>query len=216
VEDFNMAHSSRIIGTGIVALALLVPTLVAAERNTGSGPKTYACPGVERTCGAWAPKGENTCRTCQQAQCKAENGQDVLAGNKTTTECYQGHDSPPPAKGAKKRNRTEVGAATKDAVVQPVEGAVVEGNQIKALPGYTLEPGPKNQVMIRKSGSGPGGQGHTFPGCGCKGGDGTCTVETNSGGTGGSCGKRADDTCTGTCTFNTGGPVPTGGILRAQ
>jgi hypothetical protein len=55
----------------------------------------HDCSEVKRTCGAWAAKDKNTCRTCQQTQCKTENGKDVLAGNKTQTECYEGHGPPP-------------------------------------------------------------------------------------------------------------------------
>ncbi len=76
-------------------LALGVAGPVLAAPNTGASP-VRDCPGVPRTCGAWGPKGQNTCRTCQQAQCKVENGRDVIAGNKTQTECYQGQGRPPP------------------------------------------------------------------------------------------------------------------------
>jgi hypothetical protein len=62
---------------------------------TGSGGSVHDCAGVKLTCGAWAAKDKNTCRTCQQAQCKTENGKDVLAGNKTQTQCYAGHGAPP-------------------------------------------------------------------------------------------------------------------------
>jgi hypothetical protein len=74
----------------------------AKAASSGSGSSTTAastavhdCSGIKRTCGAWAAKDKNTCRTCQQAQCKTENGKDVLAGNKTQTECYEGHGPPP-------------------------------------------------------------------------------------------------------------------------
>ena len=84
--------------TIVLAIGILLsPNLVRAETNTGAGG-IYNCPGVNPTCGDWAAKGANTCRSCQQAQCKSENGKDVIAGNKTTTECYQGHGSPPAAR----------------------------------------------------------------------------------------------------------------------
>ena len=72
----------------------------AKAASSGSGSSTtsaavHDCSGIKRTCGAWAAKDKNTCRTCQQAQCKTENGKDVLAGNKTQTECYEGHGPPP-------------------------------------------------------------------------------------------------------------------------
>jgi hypothetical protein len=93
-----------------------------------------------------------------------------------------------------------------------IEGVVIQGNKIKALPGYTLQPGPNNQMIVRRAGGGP--LGHTFPGCGCKGGSGSCTISTDSGGTGGSCYKRSTDTCNGQCGFNAN--VIGGGVLRPQ
>lgn len=90
-----MLTANKIIGGCFIAFGLLVPATANAEPNTGGGPTTFDCTGVSPTCGAWAPKGANTCRTCQQAQCKTENGKEVIAGNKTTTECYEGHGSPP-------------------------------------------------------------------------------------------------------------------------
>ena len=84
-----------IVGIGLIGFALLLPNPVTAEPNTGGGPKTFDCSGVPRSCGSWGAKGANTCRTCQQAQCKTENGKEVVAGNKTQTECYEGHGSPP-------------------------------------------------------------------------------------------------------------------------
>jgi len=96
-----MTKLSNILRTGVVGASLLLPYFAAAEPNTGGGPATHDCAGVAQTCGAWGAKGANTCRTCQQAQCKTENGKDVLAGNKTQTECYEGHGSPPAQSGSK-------------------------------------------------------------------------------------------------------------------
>ena len=91
-----MANVSRIVGIGLAGFIMLAPGISAAEPNTGGGPGgIHDCAGVGRSCGGWAAKGANTCRTCQQAQCKTENGKDVVAGNKTTTECYEGHGKPP-------------------------------------------------------------------------------------------------------------------------
>jgi len=90
-----MARMNGILGLALGSFVLLVPAMVNAEPNTGGGPSTHDCVGVDRTCGSWGAKGANTCRTCQQAQCKTENGKDVIAGNKTQTECYEGHGSPP-------------------------------------------------------------------------------------------------------------------------
>jgi hypothetical protein len=87
---------NRIIAIGLAGFILFAPAILAAEPNTGGGPGgVHDCAGVGRSCGGWAAKGANTCRTCQQAQCKTENGKDVVAGNKTTTECYEGHGKPP-------------------------------------------------------------------------------------------------------------------------
>ena len=81
---------------GILGVLILTSGNALAEPNTGGGSSSiHDCAGVAKTCGAWGAKGANTCRPCQQAQCRTENGKDVLAGNKTTTECYDGHGSPP-------------------------------------------------------------------------------------------------------------------------
>ena len=85
-------------------------------------------------------------------------------------------------------------------VAPKLEGAVIQGGNLKALPGYELVPGPNQTMMIRKAAG--GGLGHTFDGCGCKNGTGTCTVETTSP-TSASCGKRSGDTCSGECTLST-------------
>ena len=87
-----MAYVNHGAGIWFAIFVLLAPRLLAAETNTGSVPD---CAGVKLTCGAWAASAKNTCRTCQQAQCKTENGKDVLAGNKTQTQCYEGHGAPP-------------------------------------------------------------------------------------------------------------------------
>ena len=92
-----------------------------------------------------------------------------------------------------------------------LEGAVIEGNRIRALPGYVLEPGPNNQLMVRKRAGGSSGPG-AIPGCGCVGGTGgTCTVSTD-GKDSGSCYKRSGDTCTGECKFTVS--TPGGGTLQ--
>ena len=79
----------------LFGLAVLAPSLASAEPNTGGGPSTFNCTGIPRTCGAWGAKGPNTCRTCNQALCKKENGKEVIAGNKIQTECYEGHGPAP-------------------------------------------------------------------------------------------------------------------------
>ena len=88
-----------------------------------------------------------------------------------------------------------------------MEGVVIQGNKITALPGYTLQPGPNNTISARRIGGGTVGAG-AIPGCSCVGGDGTCTVSST--GTSGSCYKASGNTCSGTCgwsSFSSGGGV---------
>jgi hypothetical protein len=88
------SHANQII---FVALAGLICSFLylraMAAPNIGGG--AHDCGGVPKTCGAWGTNGANTCRTCNQAQCTTQNGQEVIAGNKKTTECYEGHGAPP-------------------------------------------------------------------------------------------------------------------------
>jgi hypothetical protein len=65
-----------------------------AKPPPAASANVHDCPGIKLNCGSWAPKGGNTCRTCQLAQCKTENGGEVVAGNKTQNECYEGHGTP--------------------------------------------------------------------------------------------------------------------------
>jgi hypothetical protein len=88
------------------------------------------------------------------------------------------------------------------ALTQPparMEGVVIQGNQIKALPGYVLQRGPNNSVTAMRSGGGSGA-GETTLSCDCTAA-GTCTVHTTGGFA--SCAKRAGDTCSGSCDFYT-------------
>lgn len=62
---------------------------------SAASTSVHDCSGIKLNCGPWAPKDGNTCRTCQLAQCKTENGKDVIAGNKTQNQCYDGHGPPP-------------------------------------------------------------------------------------------------------------------------
>lgn len=126
-----MANVSRIIGIALAACIVLAPGILAAEPNTGTGG-VHDCLGVGKSCGGWAAKGADTCRTCQQAQCKTENGKDVVAGNKTTTECYEGHGNPPasargtsrpkaPPRDAKDTPRVAPGAPQKKPTTAPAK-----------------------------------------------------------------------------------------------
>jgi hypothetical protein len=62
---------------------------------SASSFSVHDCPGIKLNCGAWVPKDGNTCRSCQLAQCRIENGGEVVAGNKTQNQCYEGHGPPP-------------------------------------------------------------------------------------------------------------------------
>jgi len=90
-----LRHLTQFLGTGFVCTMLVLPLTAFGAPNDGRGPTTHDCAGVAKSCGAWGASGTNTYRTCQQAQCKTENGHDVMAGKKTQTECYEGHGAPP-------------------------------------------------------------------------------------------------------------------------
>ena len=129
-----MRHINRFISIGAVCAMTMLPLPSFGAPNTGRGPATHDCAGVPQTCGAWGAKGANTCRSCQQAQCKTENGKDVIAGNKTTTECYEGHGPAP--------SRTVPQKTFQRAPMAPRAGAItgrgVEGEQSgEAAPGTT-------------------------------------------------------------------------------
>ena len=78
-----------------------------------------------------------------------------------------------------------------------LEGAVIQGKQLKALPGFVLQKGPKNQVMARR---GAGGLFATNVTCECMG-EGTCRLIVTSGAA--FCDKGTEGTCNGGCEFVT-------------
>lgn len=90
---------------------------------------------------------------------------------------------------------------------QPVppklEGAVIQlGKQLKALPGFVLEKGPKKiQVKLRRAGGGPGGLGATTLSCSCDTQDGSCTLMVQGGVA--TCDNSSGATCKGDCLFTT-------------
>ena len=92
-------HSSRSARCRLSIAVLVVACVASFATPAAAAPlqkpdQIHDCSGVKRTCGAWAPKDKNTCRTCNLAQCKTENGKEMLAGNKTQAECYEGHGPP--------------------------------------------------------------------------------------------------------------------------
>lgn len=91
-----MTIAARSIGIGLILSLTGVSIPVLAAPPPATPPGVSECKSIPRKCNAWAPKGPNTCRTCQQALCKIENGKEVLAGNKRQTECFEGHGTPPP------------------------------------------------------------------------------------------------------------------------
>ena len=81
-----------------------------------------------------------------------------------------------------------------------LEGTVIQGKELKALPGFVLQKGPKNQVMARRAGGGPGGLFATNVTCECMG-EGTCRLIVTS--SSAFCEKGAEGTCNGGCEFVT-------------
>jgi hypothetical protein len=64
--------------------------------------------------------------------------------------------------------------SVQERAVPPIEGVVVQGNQLKAMAGYVLEKGPSNQMTVRRKAGGTHPD-HTLA-CGCKDGTGHCTI----------------------------------------
>jgi|RhiMetdeSRZDD1v2_1073273.scaffolds.fasta_scaffold531569_2 uncharacterized membrane protein len=76
---------------GVILFVLVVsPAAAFAEEKTSD---LYDC--GEPKCSEWAPKGENTCRTCDTAQCRKRGNDELLVGNKKKSQCYEGHGAPP-------------------------------------------------------------------------------------------------------------------------
>jgi hypothetical protein len=90
------------------------------------------------------------------------------------------------------------------------QGAMIQGNQLKAAPGYVLEKGPKNQVAARKASG--GGLGITKE-CKCDGGTGNCGVSSTD--TIAVCSVSPSGPCSGTCKW--GDPASkVGGTLQMR
>jgi len=82
-------------------------------------------------------------------------------------------------------------------VVAPTVGVIIESNQLRAMPGYTLQVGPNNTVSAKPISRGPG---LSFSGqCGCLG-TGSCT-EVEGGATVTCTTIPPDFVCTGTCEW---------------
>ncbi len=107
----------------------------------------------------------------------------------------------------KERAVPRMGAA--GALVPKTGGLTVQGNQLKAAPGYVLEKGPNNQVSAKRLGV----DGGITKECRCTGGTGNCGVATS--GPVAVCSISPSGPCNGSCTWED--PLPsTGGIKGMQ
>jgi hypothetical protein len=77
------------------------------------------------------------------------------------------------------------------------EGVILQGNQLRAAPGYVLEKGPNKQMTVRpRSG---GGRSLTLD-CGCQGGTGNCGLDVS--GDVAICHRDSVQPCSGTCGWS--------------
>ena len=90
------------------------------------------------------------------------------------------------------------GAASIAAEPVSVKGIAIQGNQLKATPGYVLEKGPNKQVLARPA---RGGLGFTAN-CGCSGGTGMCDMAAQDDVA--VCSKAPSAPCSGQCTWKLG------------
>ncbi len=92
----------------------------------------------------------------------------------------------------------------KEPAQNKLKGATIQGNQITASPGYTLQPGANNQVMVRQRGGGVSDSST----CACQNGAGACVLTPPKpcvidigDVTCSSCVSAAGNPCQGTCGF---------------
>jgi uncharacterized membrane protein len=83
----------RRIVRGLVLASFVLAVLPAAAFAGENEEDVYDC--GKPNCTKWAPKGENTCRSCETTQCRKQGDKELLVGSKTRNECYQGHGAPP-------------------------------------------------------------------------------------------------------------------------
>lgn len=90
--------------------------------------------------------------------------------------------------------------ATASSAAEPVsgKGMVIQGNQLKAMPGYVLGKGSTKRVLARPAGGGLGFDAD----CGCHGGTGDCDIAI-SGGTA-ICSRSPGAPCSGSCGWTLG------------
>jgi hypothetical protein len=82
-----------VIGLCLFAFSAIPAIGFAAQPTEKEKAELYDC--GKKNCSEWAPKGENTCRTCSIAQCKKQNGNELLVGEKKQSQCFEGHGAPP-------------------------------------------------------------------------------------------------------------------------
>lgn len=75
----------------------------------------------------------------------------------------------------------------------PSKQVIVQGNQLRAAPGYVLEKGDNNRMVARQKAGG----GRMTLDCGCQGGTGSCGMEVS--GDVAICHRGAVNPCSGTC-----------------
>ena len=97
------------------------------------------------------------------------------------------------------------GEVQERAVPSNLEGVIVQGNQLRAMPGYVLERGVGNQVVARHKAG--GGQDKTLN-CGCRGGEGECTIGWSDDLA--FCFIRENNPCRGKCEWYYGPPSKVG------
>ena len=97
------------------------------------------------------------------------------------------------------------GEVQERAVPPNLEGVMVQGNQLRAMPGYVLERGVGNQVVARHKAG--GGQDKTLN-CGCRGGEGECTIGWSEDQA--FCFIRENNPCRGKCEWYYGPPSKVG------
>jgi len=77
------------------------------------------------------------------------------------------------------------------------QGVIIQGNQLKAAPGYVLEKGPNKQMTARPRAG--GGRSLTLD-CGCQGGTGNCGLDVS--GDVAICHRDSVQPCSGTCGWS--------------
>jgi hypothetical protein len=81
----------------------------------------------------------------------------------------------------------------------PKKGAIVQGNQLKVVPGYVFEKKANNQMTARPK-AGDLRDAFEYK-CGCSTESGTCGIDVSTAGDVATCVKNANTPCTGRCEW---------------